>query len=277
MLIFYSEPTGKTTPRLIEDLLDYDPRNCKTKKYHLLADPAPQYIDPAKLQPLRTDHKDCRHDLILKLDQSSPALSADGKADFTTPHIVATFCGKCRWHFEITLQHSPPGGIIPREPCVLGSSNPLHHFRYVQNKSQRGIQPGATPKYEGYTELHYFKCSNTKCPAFLVIKITPPRLSKDALKNLSDSAKLEARRAAALRHTVQIGNPNRYDKIPHQKPSDACFLLYRYIRDALTAEPDESKRVRGDNKNFSLVFGRDCDELLKYLDFTEIKEVEEVR
>jgi len=53
MLIYVAGPTGKTAPRLLEDILDYDPRYVKKKELHLIADPAPQYTDPHRLIPIR--------------------------------------------------------------------------------------------------------------------------------------------------------------------------------------------------------------------------------
>lgn len=273
MLIFFSEPTGKTAPRLLEDLLDYDARRSKNKKYHLLADPPPQYVDPQKLIPERKDMRDCRHDLIIKEDQSSDPISADEKPNTSKKYVVATYCSKCRYHFHITVDYTK-GSNGPREPCELGSNNPLHHFRYVQNKSRKSISKGETSKYDGHIELHHFKCSNTKCPAVVEIKITPPRFGKEFSKQF-DMPKLEARYRAAVEQAAEAGKPQRFDNDQTFRPSMAMFLICQYLRDAMSQKPDENKRIAHKNKKFLLGCGGDCDEMMKYLDFQMSEEEDE--
>jgi hypothetical protein len=64
--------TGKTAPRLIKDLQDYDPRYLPQNVRNLLVDPAPIYKGTSIL---RKGVRDCRHVLMRKDEQTTAIIS----------------------------------------------------------------------------------------------------------------------------------------------------------------------------------------------------------
>ena len=201
-----SGQTGKTAPRLLQDILDYDPgrprkdgRNIK----NLIAEPAPRFTEP-KLYPLRTLPQDCHHILMLKTAQSQYPVPNEQPTE-NTIYVVASYCSLCMWHIEITVDFTRQSN--KRRPCELGTEYTLHHLQYIQNNSRirSKSELGGCSKYDNWKELHYFQCSSATCPAIVEVRLTPPRLSIERLNSVIEPAKLFARG-----QTVIAADPERY-------------------------------------------------------------------
>ncbi|KAI9052485.1 hypothetical protein LZ554_003829 [Drepanopeziza brunnea f. sp. 'monogermtubi'] len=147
---------GKTAPRLILDLLNYDPRRREKSGRNVLADAEPRFkkgfLSPTALP------NDCQHSLARK-DARTRAPSAH-----ELPHNEAEQTDK---------------------------GNPLHHFRLIQSPATE--KDKVSNKYEPRKEIYTFLCSGQKCPALLDIEISGPRLPKSLLGLINDKKILGAR------------------------------------------------------------------------------------
>lgn len=251
---------GKTGPRWLEDLLDYDSSRPRPDGKNLLTDPAPIYKSH-KIYPLRTLPKDCHHLLWRKEGQTSiPPF--DKQPSTFTKCLSASFCSKCLHHFDVVVDYTKqPGKSVP---CKAGTSYPLHHFQYVGSevRTEEELQMDKN-KYDNYKEEHTFACSAFICPAVLTVRISPPRLNKSQSALLVDPRKIYGRGAKIIDE-----NPDRYGDSRPSLPCEVLAVIRTYLTHALTNGPGESKRIAARNKRFLLAFGYECHDLLEYLGFT---------
>lgn len=266
-MLICTTPTGKTAPRLINDLLDHDPRHVFKHGRNLLKDPAPRYRGQGSL-PARKGKLDCRHMLMKKEPQTNAPRSNDEHPDESTEYKVASYCTACLHHFEITANFWRRSDR--KTPCNLSDdSNPLHHLRLAQSQTGREYKAkhGAN-KYDQVTEVHRFVCSGTECPLVVDIKISPPRLNHVMLSYILDTAKLEIRGRREIKN-----DPDRYQGMSLIKPLQALGYLRQYLWDAKGAKSKtELRKIARRNKKYMLTFADECDELFQYLDFVAIEE-----
>ncbi len=260
-------PTGKTAPRLINDLLDHDPRHSGRQSRNLLVDPAPRYRGVGSLPP-RKGKLECRHTLMRKDNQTTSPRSTDEQPDGSTEYTVAAYCSTCLHHFEVIANFRKREER--KNPCKLSDdSNPLHHLRLVGTRgSPEHEKKDSSSKYKPLIEAHTFVCSGRQCPLVVDIKISAPRLSNHLLSYVLDAAKLEARGRREIKN-----DPDRYQGLFPQKPVQALGYLRKYLMDAKEAKkPTELKKIARRNKKYMLTFADECDELFKYLDFDAVTE-----
>jgi len=258
--------TGKTAPRLIEDLLDYDPRYRQKKgDRNLLAEDAPHYNesrDPP-VEP-RKGEFDCRHQLRLKQDQTVAPASADENPDASTKYELSTYCQLCRWYFDITVDYTQwkENSVACR---VSNRENCLHHFRLVETKYKDEIlELLRGNKYKPLEEIHKFVCSGDLCPCRVEIRITPPRLTPDLLGLLLTASKVHNRGKKEIE-----AEPDRYPGLKPLVPLQVLGYLRQYIVDV---QNDRGKRIARRNKKYVLAFGQECEPLFEYLDFVSTQE-----
>ncbi|KAE8449971.1 hypothetical protein EG329_007110 [Mollisiaceae sp. DMI_Dod_QoI] len=257
---------GKTAPRLINDLLDYDPRFHLKGAGNILADPAPRFKGQ---QIFRKDHtRACRHSLCKKGSQTNAPTSNDEQPDETTQYVVSAYCSQCRYHFKIAvdLWHQKDG----QSPCHLSDKeNPLHHFRLVESiDGKQHKEKHGQNKYDVLTEAHRFVCTGSRCPAVVEIRISPPRLSKNVLSPIMDPATVFSRGQREIQK-----EPERYAGQLPVSPATALGYLRQYLTDAQsTRDPKEMKKIARRNKKYMLAFADECDALFSYLDFTPVEE-----
>jgi ubiquitin carboxyl-terminal hydrolase 25/28 len=260
--------TGKSTPRLITDLLDYDPIKSKKNGKNILADNAPQY----KGKPIiRKGVQDCHHTLMKKLDRTHAPVSQDQQPDGSTRWLVAAYCSDCRCHFDVTVDFKKRWGGR-QTPCQLGDpENPLHHLRRVSSEDAREYEErhGGYNKYDTISDTHRFECSGVTCPCVVDIKISPPKLGSKILSLITDPKKVYARGRKIIQE-----EPQRFDGHKPIQPYQAVDNLRTYLRDARLAkeEPENRKKIAKRNKRLLLGFADECDSLFEYLDFKVVKE-----
>ncbi|KAL2356052.1 hypothetical protein BJ546DRAFT_969739 [Cryomyces antarcticus] len=252
-----SSQPGKTAPRLLLDLVRYDPRR-SVRGHNVLTDPPPQF-EENRVPPATIAKGSCRHALMIKNTQSlTPPL--DSRPDNTTIYKVASFCQDCRCHVDLVVdfQNDPwKAGPCPNEDF------PLHHLLHVPQHAQDRmvISEPLIPNSEALE--HAFRCSAPSCPAYVTIRLRPPRLRPEHVKLLTDKTLLQARFDAAI-----SADPSR-EGLRLASPSEALNILRRFILDSLDPK---SGRVKfpARNKRFITAFGTDCDELLDGLGFSYI-------
>ncbi|KFX96565.1 hypothetical protein O988_05251 [Pseudogymnoascus sp. VKM F-3808] len=251
---------GKTGPRLLEDLLDYDSSRPRANGGNLLIDPAPIY-KPNKKFPLRTNPNDCHH-VLCKKDWQTSVPPFDKNPTTQTQCLSASYCSRCLHHFDVVVDYSrQPGKNIP---CQAGTPSPLHHFQYAGSEFRTLEELGLPQnKYDNYKEQHAFTCSAFSCPATVIIRISPPRLNRSQSALLLDPRKVYMRGAKVIEE-----DPDRYGESRPSLPCEVLAVIRTYLTHALTNGPGESKRIAARNKRFLLAFGYECKELLEYLGFT---------
>lgn len=243
---------GKTAPRLIADLLDYDVRKSAKTGNHILIDPAPIHEEPGDNQ--RLNNLRCHHQLYKKESQSA-TLNPNQEPDPTIICKIAAYCSKCRYHFQITVnfQDWKDG----QTPCnTKDPENPLHHFRVVDSKYTKGQEDSK----EVYTLVeHQFACTAATCPVKVQVKIVPPRLSADKIPILTNRQDTQARGQREIE-----AEPERFEGHRPLYPLQVLSNLRSYLRDAARGT---GKPIAARNKRFRLAFGDDCDNLLNDLGF----------
>ena len=255
--------SGKTAPRLIEDLREYDPRyQAKKSGRNLLSQPAPIFRPGVPL-PLRREQKDCIHSLVKKDEQTD---DLPDLIDETKCYTIATWCRKCKWHFHIKVDYS--GRKAGQGVCNISDrNNLLHHLQLVESKDK----PSSGIHTFLAFEAHRFVCSSTSCPLVVNIEIFPPRLTPALLTPISDNTKLRLRG-----YRVINDDPERFASSEPVSVTQAYLFLLSYLKDGFTAyltqDPKDFKRITKRNKKFCLAFGQECDQIFKYLGFLETED-----
>lgn len=257
--------SGKTAPRLIRDLLDYDARRPRQIGKNLLIDPPAIYREGGKHYPYRTLPNDCPHQLRRK-DLQTFAPAVDERPSTASKYISASYCARCLWHFDVIANFTRRPGRDT--PCELGTLFPLHHFQYVRTKNRtQSDKEKINEKYDNFKEIHTFACSNPACPVVVDIRISPPRFNKERLAPLWDTAKVFKRGQKAIKE-----QPERYHDSRPLSPIEVLSVLRTYLSDALNKNPAVKKRIAVRNKRFLLAFLDECDDIFEYLEFVPLLE-----
>lgn len=244
---------GKTAPKLLNDILLYDPQNQKAG-FNSLVD-IPRYeegkwsIDPI---PPRNS---CRHKWILDEDHTV-LQSLNPETGRPTEYWVTAYCCICRGQLSVSLTlPSDPAS----KPCP-SSESPLHHFispdhfsasiATVQGSAQLG-EPGGVQE---------FICTLPPCSAKLLVVFRPSKLIPSWVKLLTDPHLIRARAERAI-----ASDPERFEG--HSIPTGVEVLsnLRQYLLNGMRS--DESKVINGLNKRWLLSLGEPCMEVLAYLGF----------
>lgn len=252
-------PPGKLGPRLVQDLLHYDPRHESHTRRNLLQDPPPHWEgDP---EPSIPEHH-CTHDLALKPEQSSlGSTSANGNGASASTRKVACFCTKCRVHIDIIVSSSTEDGASARPCHIRDPARPLHHFI---STPELAIDEDGKP----LSDTCVWRCSSSRCPAKLTISFRLPTFTEHDIELMTDKVQLQTRWKRS--HELSAG---RADADP-ARPVDAPDFLVRYLSDSL--QPTSGKnRIPVLNRKFLKTFGEDCDHILERLGFKLVTEQSE--
>jgi ubiquitin carboxyl-terminal hydrolase 25/28 len=254
--------TGKTAPRLLQDLLTYDPRYEERAGRNLLTTAPPQH-DPSKPPVAAVPARNCRHALVTKDDQS--LLATPGQdPDQSTVYKIASYCALCRWHIDVIVDFR--NNVAKARACRKGDTEYLlHHFLFDEDSESNGSNSlGFQPKARTYR----FHCSAPQCPVKVSIHMKPPHLSDHDVETLTNQAQLRKRWETAK----QIAG-DRADTTMARRVDGPDFLS-TYLQDSLNPVKGKT-RIPLFNKKFLKTFGRDCDSILIRLGFTTEPEVED--
>lgn len=252
---------GKTAPRLLNDLYDYDPRQLTPTAYNVLTSlPYFDEEEPKILSP-HPPGKSCKHKWSLKENQSK--LPVDSyKPDSSTAWKIAVYCSVCRSHLDLLINFQE--GSASSSPCPTGS-RPLHHFIHQQGSSKPRQIGFMSPNPDTgflWVDEQNFLCSAAECSARLVIRFKPPRLVPDWVKQLTDKFMIKARAEKAM-----ADEPKRFEGHAVPLPMNVLSNLRVYIWNAVHT-PEKSRKILGHNKQFLLSLGESCADLLEYVGFT---------
>ncbi|KAF2657809.1 cysteine proteinase [Lophiostoma macrostomum CBS 122681] len=244
---------GKTAPRLIQDLLTYDPRYEERAGRNLLTSPPPHH-DPDARPVAAVPIRNCRHDLKIKPEQSASA-PKDGPEP-NASYKVATYCQKCRWHIDIIVDYRDNNN--KNMPCGKATQDyVLHHFVFVHEVIQTLHLMGHPSPERTYN----FQCSAPRCPVELRIRMHPPRFSEHELELLTNKAILRKRLDTAKQLVGDRADGHMARSV------DALDYLGTYLNDSLNPQKGKS-RIPVLNRKFVRTFGKDCDNILKNLGFS---------
>ncbi|KAF2011767.1 cysteine proteinase [Aaosphaeria arxii CBS 175.79] len=250
---------GKTAPRLLHDLTTYDPRYEARAGRNLLTT-SPPHFDPNAEPTPAVPYRNCRHNLMLKPEQSQePNVGLDPQYD--TVYKVASFCQNCRWHIDVVVDFRCDG----REtPCSKENKHPLHHFvfRTEDTDSDNAFGSAQVPR------VFHFQCSGPQCPVALQIRMRPPRFNDEHISLMTNSARLRQRLETAKQLAGERADANM------ARPVDALDFLTTYLTDALKPQPGKG-RIPLLNRKFLKTFGKDCDNILTGLGFSHAVEKSE--
>ena len=250
------EWSGKTPPRLLEDLCLYNPQLPAPNGYNVLTEPVLPFEEGAPGIKV-TAKNACQHIWASKPSQSAPQ-AAGLQSDLSSFDTVAACCIKCRCHLKLKIDCG--GEVSGTLPCPSNEA-PLHHFLYKHTTSCgfRHIKEDGKP--EAWVDERHFQCSNWACTVRLAVWICCPRLTPEYIALLTDPHLIKQRAQTAMET-----EPERFEG--HAVPSKMQVLtnLRAYISNALNS-PDP-KMIVGNNKKFLLSLGEPCAEVLEYLGFT---------
>lgn len=248
---------GKTAPRLLQDLLTYDPRFEDRAGRNLLTSAPPQH-DPNRPPQPAVPHRNCRHALVNKSEQCQlPRAGED--PDQSTRYRVASYCSSCRWHIDVIVDFTKGNGS-KTSVCKTGDHDyPVHHFLFQEDDGSNGTNGTGLLKS---TRVFGFRCSAPNCPVTVQIKMKPPQLSDADVDLLTNQAKLRRRLELAQQMSADRTDMKMARRV------DAPDFLNTYLQDSLNPVRGKS-RIPLLNRKFLTAFGRDCDDILKRLGFTQ--------
>ncbi|KAL4865989.1 hypothetical protein BDV12DRAFT_173679 [Aspergillus spectabilis] len=251
--------SGKTAPRLVQDILDYDPAHPPDTGRNLLAEVPPVYPENYQGPPHFISPSACRHSYVTKPNQSTRPQQGEDRGSAVTPTKISAICSKCRYHLQLKVGYNP-GGQSGHSP-----SDHLHHLVYRYGGYKGGqTQEEITPKGQAVETFH-FECSYTTCPYKASIQVATPVLSEDMVRLLTDSVLLQKRTDDAL-----AADPERLEGVARPQPITVLMNLRTYIENSLR-NSQQSKSISAVNKRFMTSFGVDgkpCQDLLEFLGFT---------
>ncbi|KAI9367495.1 hypothetical protein BJX61DRAFT_551394 [Aspergillus egyptiacus] len=250
---------GKTAPRLVQDLYDYDPAHPSATGLNLLADVPPVYPENYKGPPYDISPSACRHEYVYKPSQSIRPPYGEDRASSPTPTKISAICSKCRYHLQLRVHMNPASQASPNIP------DHIHHLIYSYGRHRGGKnQEEITPKGQVAETFHY-DCSYAVCPYKVSIRVVSPVLSDDMVRLLIDPDMLRKRTDEAL-----ATDPGRLEGLARPQPINVLLNLRTYVDNALH-NSQQSKSISAVNKRFMTSFGVDgkpCKDLLEFLGFT---------
>ncbi|KAH7393973.1 ubiquitin C-terminal hydrolase-like protein [Phaeosphaeria sp. MPI-PUGE-AT-0046c] len=246
---------GKTAPRLLQDLLTYDARYEERAGRNLLTSAPPQH-DPSRPPAAAVPHRNCRHALVTK-DEQSLLPSPQEEPTQSTVYKVASYCSQCRWHIDVVVDFR--NGSTYSRTCKKGDTEYfLHHFVYEEEPEGNatfGLGNQLAPR------SYIFCCSAPQCPVKARVHMKPPRLSDQDIETLTNQAQLRRRWEAAKQKGGERADNTMARRV------DGPDFLNTYLQDSLN--PVQGKaRIPLLNKKFLKTFGSDCDSILTRLGFT---------
>jgi ubiquitin carboxyl-terminal hydrolase 25/28 len=197
----------------------------------------------------------------MRKDEQTHVPQSHNDFDRSFTYQVASFCNKCRWHFDVLI------GFFHHvsERTLCGKANkdfPMHHFLFNGEKDEPVIDG-----IQSNSRTFSFQCSAPHCPIGLRIRVTPPRLTEEDVVLLTDQKVLRRRWEDAKRI-----DKNRAEDAMARRVDPVDFLN-TYLQDSLN--PVKGKTcIPFLNRKFLKTFGKDCDAILKKLGFTNVVELD---
>ncbi|KAH6615579.1 hypothetical protein B0J18DRAFT_446476 [Chaetomium sp. MPI-SDFR-AT-0129] len=211
---------------------------------------------PLRIFPPRSDGSP-DHDLIVQPGQSYGA-AHDPEGRGRT--LISCMCRCCRYHFVFKINPSPHKD---------GAGHLQHHFRVVE-ASWNGLSEAAAFHHSKPSpHLCRFQYACTLCAVSVDLEISLPRLKPTWLKMIMDEKRIKESLKVAKKQ-----DPTRYADVTAEKETHyvttVLYTLSQYLKNVLDDDGKGSrKKISCRNKTFMVQFGRDCDQVFRYLGFEE--------
>ncbi|PWY88489.1 ubiquitin carboxyl-terminal hydrolase [Aspergillus heteromorphus CBS 117.55] len=250
---------GKTAPRLVQDIHDYDPAHPPASGRNLLSEVPPVFPDQYNGPLEFISPAACRHTYVTKPNQSFLP-QPDRRANSGNPAKVSAICPKCRYHLQLVISSIP--GIGQSSQNLPGH---IHHLVYKSGRQRGGVSPEEiTPKGQT-TETFHYECSYLSCPVVVSVRASSPVLNDDWVHLLTDPELLRERAAEAA-----AAHPERLEGMSMPQPINVLDNLRAYISNSFDSK-QQNKSISAINKRFMSCFGvegKPCKELLEFIGFT---------
>lgn len=163
--------------------------------------------------------------------------------------LLSIMCAECRYHFHVKTYKACTRPLD-------STKHPSHMLLPISIKSEdRGRGTGETG----------FICAVEDCFFVLHIIVAPPKLTAEQIHTLRDDSRIF--------HNLQLArieDPQRYSDVSDTwAAGTAVPTLAKYIEDRLAKPTDEVLKIKKRNKRFCVAFGKDFDDLLRYLGFED--------
>ncbi|RAL03741.1 ubiquitin-specific protease UBP2 [Aspergillus ibericus CBS 121593] len=249
--------SGKTAPRLVQDIHDYDPAHPPGSGRNLLSDVPPVFPDHYTGPLESISPSACRHTYVTKPNQSFLP-QPEKRSSSGNPTKVSAICSQCRHHLQVVVTSTPGIG----SQTLPGH---IHHLVYKSGRQRGGASAEEiTPKGQTAETFHY-DCSYLTCPVVVSVRIVSPVLHHDWVQLLTNPELLRERADEAL-----ATHPERLEGIARPQPINVLENLRTYIGNTfLTSQ--QGKSISAINKRFMACFGvegKPCKDLLEFLGFT---------
>jgi ubiquitin carboxyl-terminal hydrolase 25/28 len=197
---------------------------------------------------------------MLKKEQSK--LPQDDGSEHKDVYKIACYCQKCRWHVDLWVDQRDDGPkTMPCRQSIL--EHPLHHFVFA------GDEPNERFYVQGDQVRRFrFQCSAPKCPVGITIHMRPPFLKAEWIDLLTNRVLLKKRWETAK----ELAGDRAEGQMA--RPVDGLDFLGTYLADSLNPQQGKT-RIPLLNRKFLKTFGRDCDDMLKTLGFTQDSELQD--
>ncbi|KAL9124680.1 MAG: hypothetical protein Q9217_006011 [Psora testacea] len=252
---------GKTTPRLLQDLIGYDPRRPPHKTFNVLTDIPFYDVGKEEEDPLLSK-TGCRHQWALKRSQCDLPKDGNYEPKISSHWVFACYCSLCRSHLDLCVGYNSE--ISNVTPCPT-KDWPLHHFvhRPERSKPRSAELNEVKARHEfAWHDLQHFECSAIQCGAQLRIQFKPPRLTNDWVSLLIDNFIIKARAEKAI-----AKDPEKFEGYAAPTPGTVLENLARLLSAAMHYEEGRRPYQRN-GRNWLLNFGEPCAGLMEYMGFT---------
>ncbi|KAJ5268298.1 hypothetical protein N7524_005757 [Penicillium chrysogenum] len=252
------QKAGKTAPRLIYDVQLYDAAHDPDTGRNLLSETPPIYPEGYNGPPGFISPEACRHNYVLKEDQTFMSEPEHRRRPGTSSKVSA-ICAKCRYHLQVVVNYTSHISTFSQK-----QGKHLHHLVYQSGRQKNGLAlPEVTPKGQ-VAETYHYQCSYISCSAMVSLRILSPILSRESIRLLTDKDLLRKRAEEAT-----ATYPESMEGMGDPQPINVLDNLRLYITNALR-NPQRSKPISSVNKRFMHSFGVEgaaCKELLEFLEF----------
>lgn len=240
---------GKTTPRLVLDIHQYDPAHPPASGRNLLSE-VPPVFDSGYHGPMEyISPKACSHQYVTKVNQNTVSTGAPSK--------LFAICTKCRRHLQVTVTNPDTVG-----QQYQGFTSHIHHL--VCKGGQFGKAGQTVTTKEQIVEVFHYECSYFTCSTRVSVSVASPILSEYWVWMLTDNELQNTRTQDAISTF-----PDRLEGVGKPLAIEVLKNLRTYIVNALRHQ--SSKPITAINKRFMTSFGvrgLPCRKLLEFLEFT---------
>ncbi|KAJ5109239.1 hypothetical protein N7456_005914 [Penicillium angulare] len=250
--------SGKTAPRLVEDIFLYDSANPPYTGRNLLSQVPPVYEENYNGPAEYISGDACQHNYVTKPDQTLVSQSDEpGRAGTSK---VSAVCSKCRYHLQVVVNTSNTVG-----PSANRVAWHIHHLIYQSGRDRNSWELPETMETGQTAETFHYRCSHERCPVTVSLRIMSPIINPELASLLTDADVIQSRAQEAI-----ASQPERLEGVAIPLPITVLDNLRLYLTNALH-HPELRKSITQGNKRFMVSFGvrgEPCRELLEFMGFS---------